>query len=192
MDLSEQVFCPGMAYMALSRVKQLENLQLIAFHEEEIQVNSKCLEEINCFRQVYRSDLPQYTVPRQCTTQTRKHKLAGTLSTTTTETPSAKRSKRSAVKRKAPARAPSQTPKVEGMPPVPKRKRVSPPPPPQTAPPGDGKCIKKAAGGPKGKTPLLRAEPSTSQCAVKRGYNGSTMSYITHSQIQSLERSGAT
>ena len=32
MDLSEQVFCAGMAYMALSRVKQLENLHLIAFN----------------------------------------------------------------------------------------------------------------------------------------------------------------
>ena len=175
MDLSEQVFCPGMAYVALSRVKQLENLHLIAFHEEAIKVSSKCLQEINRLRQTYRPDLPQYTVPRQCTTQTRKRKLAGSLSTTTTsETPSAKRSKRSAVKRKAPAPAPSQTPKVEGAPPVPKRKRVAPPPPPpppppQTAPPGDGKCNKKGAGGPKGKAPPPRAEPSTSKCAVKRG-----------------------
>ena len=31
MDLSDQVFCDGMAYVALSRVKQLENLHLIAF-----------------------------------------------------------------------------------------------------------------------------------------------------------------
>ena len=161
MDLSEQVFCPGMAYVALSRVKQLENLHLIAFHEEAIQVCSKCLQEINCLRQVYRPNLPQYTVPRQ-------HELAGSLSTTTTETPSAKRSKRSAVKRKAPAPAPSQTPKVEGAPPVPKRKRVSPPPP-QTAPPGDGKCNKKGTIGPKGKAPPPRAVPSTSQCAVRRG-----------------------
>ncbi|CAI8005302.1 ATP-dependent DNA helicase PIF1, partial [Geodia barretti] len=36
MDLSEQVFCPGMAYVALSRVKQLENLHLIAFDEDAI------------------------------------------------------------------------------------------------------------------------------------------------------------
>ena len=103
----------------------------LAFHEEAIKVSSKCLHEINRLRQVYRPDLPQYTVPRQCTTQTRKRKLAGSLLTTTTETPSAKRSKRSAVKRKAPPPVPSQTPKVEGTPPVPKRKRVSPPPPPQ-------------------------------------------------------------
>ena len=155
--------------MTLSRVKQLENLHLIAFHEEAIKVSSKCLQEINRLRQRYRPDLPQYTVPRQFTTQTRKRKLAGSLSTRTTETPSAKRSKRSAVKRKAPAPVPSQTPKVEGTPPVPKRKRVSPPPPPQTAPPGDGKCNKKGAIGPKGKAPPPRAVFSTSKCEIKKG-----------------------
>ena len=93
MDLSEQVFCPGMEYVTLSCVKQLENLHLIAFNEEAIKVSSKCLQEINCLRQTYRPDLPQYTVPQQCTTQTRKRKLAGSLSTTTTESPSGKRSK---------------------------------------------------------------------------------------------------
>ena len=72
MDLSEQVFCPGMAYVALSRVKQLENLHLIAFEEEAIKVSAKCLQEINRLRQTFRPDLPQYTVPQQCTTQTRK------------------------------------------------------------------------------------------------------------------------
>ena len=118
-------------------------------------MSSKCLQEINCLRQVYHPDLPQCTDPRQCTTQTRKHKLARSLSTTTTETPSSKRSKRNAVKRKAPVGAPSQTPMVEGTPPVPRRKRVSPPLPPQpTTHLGDGKCNEKFVGGPQGKTPL--------------------------------------
>ena len=122
MDLSDQVFCPGKAYVTLSCVKQLH---LIAFHEETIKVSSKCLQEINHLRQVYHPDLPQYTVPRQCTTQTRKRKLAGSLSATPTETPSAKQSKRSAMKRKAPVRAPSQIPKVEGTPPVSEKESLS-------------------------------------------------------------------
>ena len=63
MDLSEQVFCAGMAYMALSRVKQLE----IAFDKYAIKVSAKCLQEINRLRQTYCPDLPQYTVPKQCT-----------------------------------------------------------------------------------------------------------------------------
>ena len=79
--------------------KTAGDLHLIAFHEEAIKVSSECLQEINRLRQTYHPDLPQYTVLRQCTTQTRKRKLAGSLSTTTTtESPSA-RSKRSAVKR---------------------------------------------------------------------------------------------
>jgi hypothetical protein len=91
MDLSEQVFCPGMAYVALSRVKQLENLHLIAFEEEAIEVSAKCLQEINRLRQTFRPDLPQYTVPQQCTTQTRKRKLTGALKS---EAPSAKHSRK--------------------------------------------------------------------------------------------------
>ena len=82
MDLSEQVFCAGMAYMALSRVKQLENLHLIAFNEEAIQVTGKCLHEINRLRQMYRPDLPQYTVPREKksgTRRPRKRKMVGTV-----------------------------------------------------------------------------------------------------------------
>ena len=82
MDLSEQVFCAGKACVALSRVKQLENLHLIAFNEETIQVSGKCLHEINCLRQMYRPDLPQYTVAREKksgTRRPRKRKMVGTV-----------------------------------------------------------------------------------------------------------------
>ena len=44
MDLSNEVFCPGMAYVALSCVKCLDNLYLT---REAIKVSTKCLEEIN-------------------------------------------------------------------------------------------------------------------------------------------------
>ena len=73
MELSHQVFSPGMAYVALSRVKQLENLHLIAFKPQSVMVSSKCLQEVNRLRQTYRSDLPQYSVPtNQGGTQKRK------------------------------------------------------------------------------------------------------------------------
>ena len=115
MDLSEQVFCPGMAYVALSRVKQLENLHLIAFEEDVIKVSAKCLQEINRLRQTFRPDLPQYTVPRQYTTQTRKRKLTGALKS---EAPRAKRSRKcSAGSGKSdapPAAAPPKRPEKEG------------------------------------------------------------------------------
>ena len=58
MDLSDEVFCAGMAYVALSRVKKLENLHLIAFQPQSVKANTKCLQkclqEINRLRQIYR------------------------------------------------------------------------------------------------------------------------------------------
>ena len=80
MELSDQVYSPGMAYVALSPVKQLENLHLIAFKPESVMVSTKCLHEINRLRQTYRPDLPQYTVPSaQQAPQTRKRSLTGSL-----------------------------------------------------------------------------------------------------------------
>ena len=63
MDLSKQVFCAGMAYVVLSRVKEMQNLHLIAFDVEAIKVSGKSLEELNRSRQTYRPDLPLYAVP---------------------------------------------------------------------------------------------------------------------------------
>ena len=63
-DLSDKVFADGMAYVALSRVRSLEGLHLIAFDPKSIQVNSKCLVEINRLRQSYRKDLPLYEIPK--------------------------------------------------------------------------------------------------------------------------------
>ena len=104
MDLSDQVFCPGKAYVALSRVKSLENLHLIAFTKEAIKVSTKCLEEINRLRKTFRPDLPQYAVPcaKQSAAPKQKRKLTGLLQSDAP--PSTKRSKvdTSGIKQKAP------------------------------------------------------------------------------------------
>ena len=79
MDLSKQVFCAGMAYVALSRVKEMQNLHLIAFDVEAIKVSSKSLEELNRLR---RPDLPLYAVPppeKKSVSQTRKRKMSATV-----------------------------------------------------------------------------------------------------------------
>ena len=82
MDLSNQVFCAGMAYVALSRVRKLENLHLVSFSPQAIKVSTKCLQEINRLRQTYRPDMAQYAVPREeiRVKQIRKRKLSATAS----------------------------------------------------------------------------------------------------------------
>ena len=76
MDISDQVFSPGMAYVALSRVKTLDGVHLIAFDPDSITVSRESLQEINRLRQLFRSDLPCYALP--AITNKRKRKLSGT------------------------------------------------------------------------------------------------------------------
>ena len=73
-DLSDKVFADGMAYVALSRVKSLEELHLIAFAPQSIRVNVKCLKEINRLREVYRNNLPLYNL--RVPSVTRKHQFS--------------------------------------------------------------------------------------------------------------------
>ena len=47
MDLSDRIFSLGMAYVALSRVRTLNGVYLIAFDAKSITVSLECLEEIN-------------------------------------------------------------------------------------------------------------------------------------------------
>ena len=53
-DLSSKVFADGMAYVALSRVKSLLVLHLIALDKDSIRVNRKSIMEINRLREMYR------------------------------------------------------------------------------------------------------------------------------------------
>ena len=76
MDLSDRIFSPGMAYVALSRVRTLDGVHLIAFDPDSITVSRESLQEINRLRQLFRSDLPCYALP--AITNKRKRKLSGT------------------------------------------------------------------------------------------------------------------
>ena len=82
-DLSDQVFSEGMAYVALSRVRTLEGLFLTAFNPKSLIVSVCSLKEINRLRQTYRNDLPLYNISSPTK---RKRKLTGV-----SEMPSAKR-----------------------------------------------------------------------------------------------------
>ena len=55
-DLSDQVFSAGMAYVALSRVRSLSGLYLAAFDPKSIMVSTSCLKEVNRLRETYREE----------------------------------------------------------------------------------------------------------------------------------------
>ena len=76
-DLSDQVFSAGMAYVALSRVQSLSGVHLAAFDPKSIMVSVACLKEVNRLRDTYRKDLSLYVLPLEPKKGT-KHKLTGT------------------------------------------------------------------------------------------------------------------
>lgn len=106
-DLSAKVFADGMAYVALSRVRSIDGLHLTAFTPKSIRVNTRCLEEINRLRKLYRNDLPQYDIPFQ--TASTKRKLTGTCED---EEPPLKKPCRVYKKRKVTPRAPLKQPSL--------------------------------------------------------------------------------
>ena len=74
-DLSREVFCAVMTYVALSRVRSLNGLHLINFDPASIIVSSTCLEEVNRLRSLYRKDLPSYDIPKLHACKSRKRKF---------------------------------------------------------------------------------------------------------------------
>ena len=75
-DLSDDVFSEGMAYVTLSRVRSLSGLYLTAFNPQSIMVSTKCLKEVNRLRQTFRKYLPLYNIPLK-SASTVKRKLTG-------------------------------------------------------------------------------------------------------------------
>ena len=78
-DLSDKIFADGMAYVAISRLRTLEGLHLVSFDPASIQVNVRCLEEINRLRKAYRKDLLLYDLSVSARKPS-KRKLLGTCS----------------------------------------------------------------------------------------------------------------
>ena len=63
-DLSSDVLATGMAYVAMSRVRTLAGLYLLAFNPISIKVSRECTEEVNRLRKLYKSDIPY--IERTC------------------------------------------------------------------------------------------------------------------------------
>jgi len=64
-DFSDKVFCAGMAYVAMSRVRSLDGLYLTSFNPASIIVSNDCLKEVNRLRSCFRNDLPLYEITKQ-------------------------------------------------------------------------------------------------------------------------------
>ena len=71
-DLSDRVFSPGMAYIALSRVHTIEDVYLTSFDPKSIMVSDDCLREINPLRSTFREGPPIVRHARNCNNQKKK------------------------------------------------------------------------------------------------------------------------
>ena len=65
-DLSSSVFATGMAYVAISRVRTLAGLHLLAFDPKSIKVSDECVQEVNRLRKLFRPDLTSIPLSKEC------------------------------------------------------------------------------------------------------------------------------
>uniref|UniRef100_A0A1X7VD59 ATP-dependent DNA helicase n=1 Tax=Amphimedon queenslandica TaxID=400682 RepID=A0A1X7VD59_AMPQE len=68
-DLSDNVFSAGIAYVALSQVRTLSGVQLTRFNPKTLMVFSCSKKEINRLRQLYGPDFPQYAIATDCSSR---------------------------------------------------------------------------------------------------------------------------
>ena len=64
-DLSSSVFATGMAYVAISRVRTLAGLHLLAFDPKSIKVSDECVQEVNRLRELFRPDLTSTPISKE-------------------------------------------------------------------------------------------------------------------------------
>ena len=64
-NLSDQVFATGMAYVALSRVQSLSGLHLVALDRKVFSISVPSLKEVNRLRETFRKDLKLYSIPQR-------------------------------------------------------------------------------------------------------------------------------
>ena len=61
-DLSSDIFATGMANVAMSQVRTLAGLYVLAFDQKCIKVSTECIEEVNRLRKLFKRDLPSIEV----------------------------------------------------------------------------------------------------------------------------------
>eukprot|EP00731_Ephydatia_muelleri_P022816 Em0015g399a len=97
-DLSSSVFATGMAYVAISRVRTLAGLHLLAFDPKSIKVSDECVQEVNRLRKLFRPDLTSIPLSKEC--KAVQHKISALPLVHTTD-PVVQHPKRASVKHSA-------------------------------------------------------------------------------------------